>query len=64
MPICYWEDDYLQFQDIDLEGGANCQISLHQGQQNYIKFGACDKNMLQYVRKPNSHDIRDKNWNL
>lgn len=61
-PICYWEDDYLQFEDVDLEGGANNRILLRQAQQNYMEFGACDKKMLRYVRKLNIDDEKDENW--
>jgi len=59
--ICFWEDDGVQFDDPDYEGGAN-EISLRQAQQNFIKFGACDKGSLKYVRKPNKEDIKDPNW--
>lgn len=61
-PICFWEDDYWQFKDVDLEGGANNGTSLRQAQQNYIEFGACDRGMLNYVRKPHTYDIKDESW--
>lgn len=47
--ICYWEDDDIQFQDPDFEGGAN-EVSLRQAQQNFMKFRACDKESLDAVR--------------
>ncbi|MEL7607369.1 MAG: CPCC family cysteine-rich protein [Sedimentibacter saalensis] len=61
-PVCYWEDDYLQFENVDLKSGANNGISLRQAQKNFIEFGACERDMIMYVRKPNIHDVRDKNW--
>lgn len=60
-PICFWEDDLLQFEEVDLAGGAN-PVSLREAQQNFIKFGACEIDMLKHVRKPNAHDIKDVNW--
>lgn len=60
-PICFWEDDSIQFDDIDCAGGAN-DISLRQAQKNYIKFGACQRDMLKHVRKPNKNDIKDSSW--
>lgn len=59
--ICYWEDDEVQFRDPDFEGGAN-EVSLKQAQQNFIEFGACDKDYLDVVRPPNNFDIKDPDW--
>ncbi|UAT33067.1 CPCC family cysteine-rich protein [Pseudobacillus badius] len=59
--IYFWEDDGVQFQDPDYEGGAN-EVSLRQAQHNFIKFGACDKGSLKFVRHPNNSDIKDNNW--
>ncbi|MCQ4922198.1 CPCC family cysteine-rich protein [Tissierella carlieri] len=60
-PICFWEDDRIQFENPDYEGGAN-HVSLRQGQQNYLSFGACEKEMTKYVRKANKNDIRNHDW--
>ncbi|MFC5734691.1 CPCC family cysteine-rich protein [Cytobacillus gottheilii] len=59
--ICYWEDDNIQFEDPDYEGGANV-VSLRQGQRNYIKFGASDCSYLRSVRIPNGSDLKDPAW--
>ncbi|MFF2484619.1 CPCC family cysteine-rich protein [Paenibacillus sp. NPDC058071] len=59
--ICFWEDDGVQFDDPDYEGGAN-EVSLRQGQRNYIQFGACEVRCKQFVRKPTDEDERDLNW--
>jgi hypothetical protein len=32
--VCFWEDDGVQFHDIDYEGGAN-KVSLNQARQNF-----------------------------
>jgi len=50
-PVCYWEDDNLQFNNHEYDGGAN-KVSLKQAQKNYILFGAIDKKYLGVVRKP------------
>lgn len=60
-PICFWEDDQLQFDEPDTEGGAN-RVSLITGQINYEKFGACEKDMIKNVRKPNKNDKRNPQW--
>ncbi len=50
-PVCFWEDDPIQLNDPDYTGGANT-VSLNQARENFIKFGACEKDMRKYVRLP------------
>lgn len=50
-PVCFWEDDPVQLNDIYFEGGAN-KISLEQARKNFMLFGACEEDMKSYVRKP------------
>lgn len=50
-PVCFWEYDLTQSMDITYSGGAN-PVSLVQARKNFIEFGACEPNMLPYVRKP------------
>lgn len=59
--ICFWEDDYSQFESIECVDGANA-VSLKQAQKNYMNFGACDEVSLKFVRKPNHKDFRDNAW--
>jgi hypothetical protein len=40
--ICFWEDDPIQRDDLDYEGGAN-KISLRQARKNFLEFGYCDE---------------------
>lgn len=56
-PICYWEDDNVQFHDPDYEGGAN-HVSLHQAQENFRAFGAESRASLPFVRTPTVKDER------
>ncbi|QQP14929.1 hypothetical protein FJQ98_10875 [Lysinibacillus agricola] len=60
--ICFWEDDRIQFSDPDYRGGAN-EVSLKQAQQ-FLSFGACEKEYVKFVRQPNKEDIKDVNWRI
>ncbi|MES5867945.1 CPCC family cysteine-rich protein [Bacillus cereus group sp. RP32] len=59
--ICYWEDDEVQFNGPDFEGGAN-EVSLRQAQKNLIAFGACEECFVGSVRKLTSEDVKDASW--
>ena len=59
--ICFWEDDPIQFGDPNYEGGAN-RVSLIQGQKNFEKYGACEKDMVKNVTRPTKKDIRNPSW--
>ncbi|MGW4721764.1 CPCC family cysteine-rich protein [Streptomyces sp. NPDC004291] len=50
-PVCFWEDDGLQFRWPAMRGGAN-KVSLLEAQRNYQDFGACDEHGRRYVRPP------------
>lgn len=60
-PVCYWEDDQIQGNDPDYEGGAN-QPSLRQAQEHFRTLGACDPRSVKSVRKPTAEEQRDPNW--
>jgi hypothetical protein len=60
-PVCFWEDDPLQFNNPEFEGGAN-RMSLRQAQRNFREFGACSREMLSNVRLPRKDEQRDENW--
>jgi Cysteine-rich CPCC len=59
--ICYWEDDGVQYDDPDFEGGAN-PMSLRQAQRNYQQIGACEEAMKPFVRQPAQDDEKDQQW--
>ncbi|MDF2884189.1 MAG: hypothetical protein K0R54_4756 [Clostridiaceae bacterium] len=59
-PICFWEDDWIQF--IDPKGNGANHVTLIEGQKNYIKFGACEYEMIIHVRRPAADDVKDENW--
>ena len=56
-PVCYWEDDKVQFDDPTYGGGAN-RMSLNEGRLNYMKYGACDLKMLPFVRNPREDEVK------
>ena len=55
-PVCFWEDDWKQFDDEELEGGAN-SVSLRQARENYKTFGCCEERFKGNVRKPTDEEI-------
>ena len=40
-PVCYWEDNKVQYDDPDVSGGAN-DVSLAQARKNFVSFGAVE----------------------
>lgn len=56
-PVCFWEDDNVQFEDPDYSGGAN-SVSLNQARENFKLFGAVSKEFVNQVRKPLPQEIR------
>lgn len=55
-PICFWEDDAAQFEDETLEGGANA-VSLAEARENFKKFRASSKAVMEQVRPPRPQEI-------
>ena len=54
-PVCAWEDDNIQFTDLDYEGGAN-KVSLHQARANFRSSGTSDpENRLGRPPLPEEH---------
>jgi hypothetical protein len=49
-PVCFWEDDPIQIEDHDCEGGANI-VSLRQA-QHFREFGASERQFVDKVRPP------------
>jgi hypothetical protein len=55
-PVCFWEDDGVQFDDPDYAGGAN-HVSLNQARRNFAKIGAAEDRNVRWVRKPLPEEI-------
>ena len=60
-PICFWEDDPVQYKDPTFKGGAN-RVSLIQGQMNFEKFGACEKDKAKNVVTSTKTNKRNPTW--
>ncbi|MFB7459240.1 CPCC family cysteine-rich protein [Streptomyces sp. NPDC056188] len=60
-PICFWEDDAIQFRWPTMDGGAN-KVSLIEAQHNYRDFGACDQHGRRFVRPPAADEPLDPAW--
>ncbi len=56
-PVCFWEDDPIQSNDMEYKGGAN-KVSLLQARDNFLKFGACTEDMMTHVRKPKEDEMQ------
>jgi hypothetical protein len=54
--VCNWQDDPVQYQDPDYEGGAN-EMSLKQARRNYAEFGASSMTRLEWTRPPRQDEI-------
>lgn len=42
---------------LDVPSGANHGLTLREGRENYRNFGACEKSMKKYVRKPKKSEL-------
>lgn len=42
---------------LDIRSGANHGLTLREGIENYKAYGACEKDMLEYVRPPKVEEI-------
>ncbi|MGW3831410.1 CPCC family cysteine-rich protein [Streptomyces microflavus] len=60
-PVCFWEDDGVQFRWPTMAGGAN-NVSLIEAQRNYQNFGACDQHGRRFVRPPAEDEPLDPAW--
>ncbi|WP_411073114.1 CPCC family cysteine-rich protein [Streptomyces sp. cmx-4-25] len=60
-PVCFWEDDGVQFRWPTMGGGAN-KVSLIEAQRNHQDFGACDRHGLRHARPPAGDEPLDPAW--
>jgi hypothetical protein len=47
-PICFWEDDGQDIDNLDRESGPN-RMTLRQGRENFKRIGACEERLLREV---------------
>jgi hypothetical protein len=50
-PICLWEDDNVQFEDMSHRGGANV-VSLSEARENFAAIGASEPRFVVSARPP------------
>jgi Cysteine-rich CPCC len=55
-PVCFWEDDPIQFDDHDYQGGANT-VSLTLARKNFREFGASERQFIDKVRPPQPDEM-------
>ena len=48
-PICFWEDDGQDIDELSAPSGPNHGITLREGRKNFQKLGACEPEMLKHV---------------
>jgi hypothetical protein len=58
-PVCYWEDDPVQFADPTFAGGAN-EPSLERARKNFLVFGANAWRDQRHVRPPRDDEMPPK----
>lgn len=54
--VCFWQDDEVQFNNVNYRGGANDE-SLSEARDNYKKFGVYSLQFLKMVRPPQANEI-------
>jgi len=59
-PVCYWEDDSVQFSEPSCRGGAN-KMSLNEARENFQKLRASDEEFRGAVRSPLPSEYPHKN---
>jgi len=50
-PVCRWEDDNVQAEDVNRRGGAN-RVSLREAQANFRRYSKSDPDRRGEVRPP------------
>lgn len=61
-PVCCWENDVF-ITSKDEKSDENHGMTLNQARKNYTEIGACDPDLLKYVRKPKPEEIPE-NMNI
>mgnify|MGYP001285326839 CR=1 FL=1 len=56
-PVCFWEDDNVQYNDPTFCGGAN-RPSLEEARRNYQAFGAVEERLKHFIRDPEPDEMR------
>ncbi len=62
-PICGWEDNLMQLRFPLLPGMGN-DVSLYEGQRNFLDFGAAERKNRGLTRTPVDGEEREEGWRL
>ena len=54
-PVCYWEDDGQDLDQLDVVSGPN-HITLRTARQNFERFGASDEGAVSLVASPEERE--------
>ena len=54
-PVCFWQDDFLQYSHPVRKGGGN-GVSLEAAQHNFRSFGYAKERSKDYVRDPHPEE--------
>jgi hypothetical protein len=54
--VCHWQEDAVQSDDPDYEGGAN-DVSLNEARKNFKKYSVVDPEFKKYVREPREDEL-------
>lgn len=60
-PVCFWEDDLVQFRWPDLPAVPN-RTSLIEAQKTFQQVGACQERLISNVRPATPDQPIDPNW--
>lgn len=58
-PVCFWENDTFMKNMHDRLEKSDCNrgLTLEQASYNFKRYGACDKEFIAKVRKPNKEEM-------
>ena len=52
-PICFWEDDGQDIDELDRESGPSHGMTLNEARHNFKEFGSCELAMKKHVIEEN-----------
>ncbi len=58
-PVCFWEDDNIQYNNPFQKGGAN-NVSLNEARKNYEQLGVMELRLKGCVRGPTQEEKSEK----
>lgn len=56
--VCFWEDEGISDAYAMDVCGTNHVSCLNEARENFVKYGACEKEMVKYTRKPKKEELQ------